>query len=152
MISDEKTGKPRSLPDLGQQSMAFELSKGEAHAYVRVGTVVVYVSEQGSHDDYKPAVLESLARMAATWAQQAQDGKTPARRLRSDPDRIRRSGRRSAAGPAVPHRGFVTPSRGFVTVVEPWPGPPPAARRPGGCARGRRGSGRRASSTGSDAR
>ncbi|WP_406187372.1 hypothetical protein [Streptomyces sp. NBC_01006] len=99
MTADEKTGKPRSLPDLGQQSMAFELSKGEAHAYVRVGTVVVYVSEQGSHDDCKPAVLESLARMAATWAQQAQDGKTPARRLRSDPDRIRRPGRRSAAGP-----------------------------------------------------
>ncbi|MEV7420179.1 hypothetical protein [Streptomyces sp. NPDC089919] len=81
MTADETRGGPLSLPSLGQQSRAFEISKGEGHAYVRVGTLVVYVSEQGSRDDYKPAVLTSLARMMAERAQQAQDGKTPSAKV-----------------------------------------------------------------------
>lgn len=74
----DKTGaRPLSVPALGQESSAFELSDGEGQAFARVGTVVVLVSEQGSNDDYQVETLMRLVPMAAARAQEAQNGQTP---------------------------------------------------------------------------
>ncbi|MFI8103744.1 hypothetical protein [Streptomyces sp. NPDC086023] len=75
-----KSGKPLAIPALGQESSAVEISASEGQAYARVGTVVVYVAEHGSNDDYEVKTLESLAQMIATRAQQAQDGEKPGAR------------------------------------------------------------------------
>ncbi|MFJ5548511.1 hypothetical protein [Streptomyces sp. NPDC093225] len=80
MAAQETSGKPLSVPALGQESSAVEVSGGEGQAYARVGTVVVYTSEQGSNDDYHVETLESLARMIAARAQEAQDGQAPSAR------------------------------------------------------------------------
>ncbi|MCB5167443.1 hypothetical protein LG634_21760 [Streptomyces bambusae] len=82
MIREDLGGKLLSIPALGQESSAVEFSAGEGQAYARVGTVVVYVSERGSNDDYEVRTLESLAQMIATRAQQAQDGEKPNARAR----------------------------------------------------------------------
>lgn len=40
----------------------------------------VVVPERSSRDDYRPAVLQSLAQLVAARTQQTQDGKTPSAR------------------------------------------------------------------------
>ncbi|MFF2775550.1 hypothetical protein ACFVU3_11630 [Streptomyces sp. NPDC058052] len=74
---DNSGAKPLSVPALGQESSAFEHSKGEGQAFARVGTTVVLVAERGSNDDYEVETLEQLVRMAAARAQEAQEGRTP---------------------------------------------------------------------------
>lgn len=69
-----------AIPALGEQAFALELSKGKGQAYVRVGTVVAAVQEEGANDDYEVATLEVLAQMLAERAQEAQDGHTPTAR------------------------------------------------------------------------
>ncbi|MCX4777903.1 hypothetical protein [Streptomyces sp. NBC_01264] len=75
-----RSGRPLAMPALGDQSSAAEMSKGQGLALARVGTVVVYVSEKGSNDDYEVETLQALAQMVAQRAQEAQNGQTPSSR------------------------------------------------------------------------
>ncbi|MBD0710687.1 MULTISPECIES: hypothetical protein [unclassified Streptomyces] len=74
------TGRPLSVPALGDQSSALQVSDGKGLAYVQVGTVVVAVEERGSNSDFQVATLEALAKMLAERAQEAQNGHAPAAR------------------------------------------------------------------------
>ncbi|MGW1105748.1 hypothetical protein [Streptomyces sp. NPDC002540] len=75
--------KPLAIPAFGDQAYALELSKGEGQAFVRVGTVVAAVQEEGANGDYEVATLEVLAQMVAERAQEAQDGHTPTARAQA---------------------------------------------------------------------
>ncbi|HEY5835022.1 hypothetical protein [Streptomyces sp.] len=82
ITQQEKSSIPRllAMPAFGDQSLALEVSEGKGEAFVRVGTIVVTVTEEGHNDNYEVATLEELTRMAAERAQEAQDGRTPAAR------------------------------------------------------------------------
>ncbi|MEV7420177.1 hypothetical protein [Streptomyces sp. NPDC089919] len=79
-LKEARRGKPLSVSAAGQESMAYEVSTGEARAVARIGTVVVSVTEESEGGTYEVATLDSLLRMVAARAQQAQDGETPSAR------------------------------------------------------------------------
>lgn len=73
----DSEAKPLSMPALGHESAAFEMSDRMGQALVRVGTTLVWAEERGNNGDYQVETLEKLLRMAAARAQEAQDGRTP---------------------------------------------------------------------------